>query len=154
MTAVIEITNRQRRLALDRRGISSLAVWVLRREGCRSGELSLLFANNARIRQLNRRYLDRDRPTDVISFPQHTDGLEQFPSGLLGDVVISTERVISQAHQYGQSVEDELALCLIHGILHLFGWRDHPEPAREKMRQREEGLLGAWRRGKQWSLIK
>jgi probable rRNA maturation factor len=148
MTVVIQINDRQRRLVLDREGIAALARWVLEREGCREGELSLLFTNNSRIRKLNREYLGRDYPTDVLAFPQ--DG----PGGLLGDVAISTERVIAQARLYLQSSADELALCLIHGILHLFGWGDHPETVRAEMRCREENLLESWKRRKRWSLIK
>jgi len=125
MTVVIQINDRQRRLVLDREGIAALARWVLEREGCREGELSLLFTNNSQIRKLNREYLGRDYPTDVLAFPQD-----------------------------GQSSADELALCLIHGILHLFGWGDHPETVRAEMRCREENLLESWKRRKRWSLIK
>lgn len=148
MDPVIRITDRQRRLALDREGIAALAEWVLGREGRREGELSLLFTNNLRIRELNRRYLDRDRPTDVLAFPQDGSG------GLFGDVVISTEQVIIQAPEYGQSAGEELVLCLIHGILHLTGWADHPRTEREKMRRRERALSGEWQRKKRWSPIK
>lgn len=148
MTAVIRINDCQRRLALDPEAVAALARWVLDREGCRGGELSLLFTNNLRIRELNREYLGRDRPTDVLAFPQ--DG----PGGLLGDVAVSTERVISQSGRFSQTPEDELALCLIHGILHLLGWSDYPEIAREEMRRREENLLKSWKRRKRWSLTK
>jgi probable rRNA maturation factor len=148
MTGEIHINNRQRRLVLVREGIAALARWVLEREGRREGELSLLFINDSRIRELNREYLDRDRPTDVLAFPQDGAG------ALLGDVVISTERVVRQAPVYRQSVEAELALCLIHGILHLTGWRDHPDAARKEMAKREKALLRSWRRKKLWSLTK
>ena len=148
MDPVIRITDRQRRLSLDREGVAALAEWVLGREGRGEGELSLLFTSNRRIRELNRRYLGRDRPTDVLAFPQEGDG------GLLGDVVISTEQVIAQAPEYGQSAGEELALCLIHGILHLTGWADHPRAEREKTRRREQSLLGEWQRKERWSLIK
>jgi len=148
MPAVIHINNRQRRLSLDRQGIADLARLVLEREGCRGGELSLLFTNNPRIRRLNREYLGRDYPTDVLAFPQ--DG----PGGLLGDVAISTERVISQSGRFAQTPGEELALCLIHGILHLTGWRDHPPPAREAMKKREEALLRTWKRRRRWSLTR
>ncbi len=148
MPPVIRITDRQRRLSLDREGIAALAEWVLGREGRREGELSLLFTNNPRIRELNRRYLDRDRPTDVLAFPQDDSG------GLFGDVVISTEQVIIQAPEYRQTAGEELVLCLIHGILHLTGWADHPRAEREKMRRRERALFGEWQRRSRWSLIK
>ena len=154
MATVIDINDRQRRLRLDRDGIVALARWVLEREGRRGGELSLLFTNNARIRELNRRYLGRDYPTDVLTFPQQESAPAPLPGGLLGDVAISTERVISQCRRYRQGPGDELALCVIHGILHLTGWEDHPEAAREEMRRREESLLKAWKRRRKWSLIK
>ena len=154
MSFNVRIINSQRRLRLNREGIEALAGWVLGREGIGEGELSLLFLNNDRIRELNRQYLERDYPTDVLSFPQNEGPDRELHPWFLGDVVISTEQVVRQAPVHGQSVEDELALCLIHGLLHLLGYRDHPAGSRRIMRCREEALLKAWKRKKQWSLIR
>ncbi|MFH1038493.1 MAG: rRNA maturation RNase YbeY [PVC group bacterium] len=153
MSYTIRIINRQRRLSLDRGGVESLAGWVLGREGRREGEVSLVFLNDAGIRELNRRYLGRDYPTDVLSFPQNEGPAVPLHPWFLGDVVLSTGRVVRQAPDHGQSAEDELALCLIHGVLHLLGYRDRPAGCRRKMSRREEQLLRAWKRKKRWSLI-
>jgi len=153
MTCTAAIKNLQRRLRLDRRGIKALAEWVLRSEGCREGEVSLVFLNDAGIRELNRRYLGRDYPTDVLAFPQNEGPAVSLHPWFLGDVVVSTERVVRQAPEHGQSAAAEFALCLIHGVLHLLGYRDRPVGCRRKMSRREEQLLRSWKRKKRWSLI-
>lgn len=153
MPVEVEIKNRQRRLKLSHPGIEKLVDWVIRQEGCAEAEVSLLFVNNQGIRELNRQYLGRDYPTDVLVFPQRRKGGGDIHPRFLGDVVISTQRVQEQAPEYQQKLEDEFCLCLIHGLLHLFGYRDHPARSRLRMRKREEELLAAWKRRKKWSLI-
>lgn len=89
------------------------------------------------IRDLNLRFLGRDRPTNVMAFPM--DG----PEGrLLGDVVISIETAQKEAEERGVPVEEHVALLLIHGILHLLGY-DHERGGEEekRMREKEEELL-------------
>ena len=112
-----------------------------------------MFSNNRRIRELNREYLGRDHPTDVLAFPQNEGEAGRLHQWFLGDIVVSTERIAEQASEFGQPVEDELALCLIHGLLHLIGYLDSPAAKREEMRKVEEKLLRFWRK-KEWSLIK
>jgi len=149
----IKISNRQRRLRLNRVGIEKLVGWALAREGVGEGEVSLLLLNNAQILLLNRQYLGRDYPTDVLSFPQN-EGLDRkIQSWFLGDVVLSTEQIVGQAPEHGQNVEDEFALCLIHGVLHLLGYSDHPLDCRQVMREREETILKSWKK-KRWPLIR
>lgn len=100
--------------------------------GGEAAELSVLVANDERLRQLNREYLGIDAPTDVLAFPA---GDPDPDSGLryLGDVVISLPRARSQAQAGGHALEDELRLLVVHGVLHLLGF-DHDNPvAREQM---------------------
>jgi len=110
--------------------------------GFQKGELSVLLLDDEGIRKLNKFHLKRNRPTDVISFPQD-EGLTG-PCGciLLGDVVISLETAQRQAFQSGKPLKDEFAFLLIHGVLHLLGY-DHEGSARErrKMAIREEELF-------------
>ncbi len=100
-------------------------------------ELSVFFCDNAYIQSLNKRYLDHDYPTDILSFPQNHNnaithlGCSEFsvPSErnnyyYAGDIVISTEQVRINADQYKVQYEEELKRLLIHGILHLKGM-DH-----------------------------
>lgn len=106
--------------------------------------MSILLLDDAGIRKLNRAYRKKDRPTDVISFPQHDDVNRPGGIRLLGDVAISLETARRRALQEGRRFQEECAALLIHGVLHLLGY-DHeasPRAARE-MAAREKELLRA-----------
>jgi probable rRNA maturation factor len=111
-------------------------------------EVSLVFTDAERVKQLNRDYRGVDEPTDVLAFymlPQKGFGSSFAlpPDGVtrLGEVIVSYPQAIVQAKQQGHSLQRELALLVIHGILHLLG-RDHEEPGEgKKMRDREKELL-------------
>jgi probable rRNA maturation factor len=75
-----------------------------------------LLTDDRELRRLNRQFFGQDRPTDVLSFPQ--------PGSFLGEIAISVERAQAQARQLGHAVEDELAVLMLHGVLHLLGM-DH-----------------------------
>lgn len=109
---------------------------VLLALGMSAMELSVLLIDDAGIQELNREYRDQDRATDVLSFSQ-LEGDGGGDAQVLGDVVISVETARRQAAQHQLSFEEELALLLIHGTLHLAGY-DHersPEEA-EIMKQK------------------
>ncbi len=95
---------------------------VLRRLKVVDAEVSVLVTGDERIRELNRRYLERDRPTDVLSFP---DG-DRLPDGhlLLGEIVVSLDTARRQARTVGHGELDELRELVVHGVLHLVGY-DH-----------------------------
>ena len=98
-------------------------------------ELSVLLIDDGRIRELNREYLGRDRPTNVISFPQQEG---EGPGGShLGDVVISVERASEEARGAGMDMPERLRQLLVHGICHLCGY-DHEEVPEETAREMEE----------------
>ncbi len=106
-------------------------------------ELSILILDNAGIQEINRDYLQRDRPTNVISFAmQEGEGAELTPT-LLGDVVISAERAASDAAEAQIPFEHELVFLLLHGILHLLGY-DHERGTAlqaEQMEAREREIF-------------
>jgi len=105
------------------------------------GELSLLLVKDAEIRALKARWLGKDEATDVLSFP----GGEGPGAGprLLGDVVISLDTARRVARRLRAPLEQELALYLAHGLLHLLGF-DHETARQEaRMRRAEDALLGA-----------
>ena len=115
-------------------------------------EISVLLVDNATIQELNRDYREKDVPTDVLSFPleEELEG-EAEPeiiggpdARMLGDIVISVEKAVTQAAEYGHSVERELAFLLVHGLLHLLG-HDHEkgEAAKTLMRSEENRILTA-----------
>jgi len=99
--------------------------------------VSLVFCDNDFIRKLNRRYFRKNRATDVISFPLR----DEFAPGFLGEVVISVEEALNNAKVYGTSFDAELTLYIIHGILHLLGWRDYKKKDRLKMERKQEEIL-------------
>jgi probable rRNA maturation factor len=91
---------------------------------CPDAELSIVLVDDDEIQQLNRNYLQRDKPTNVISFPMREGEDSGLNPSLLGDVVISTETAARDADEAGISFESELLFLLLHGILHLCGY-DH-----------------------------
>ncbi len=144
-----------------------LAEQVLAAEGVRRpSELSLLFVDQANMTELNERHMGADGPTDVLAFPIDDDGIERgrWPDNgtggpdrppadlddmpmLLGDVVVCPSVAARQAPEHagsphhGGSLDDELALLIVHGILHVLGM-DHASPDEEaEMQGRERELL-------------
>ena len=94
---------------------------VLRSAGLDEGEISLTLLDDDSIRELNRTYLGKDVPTDVISFALH-----EGDEAVLGDIYVGHEQAAIQAVEAGISVEEELARLSIHGTLHVLGY-DHPD---------------------------
>ncbi len=148
-------------LPVDLERWQSLATAVLRAEGVRGlCELSILFVTEVEMSELNELHMGKAGPTDVLAFPIDAAEAEivlhgQPPSRgpdrsppdpgdmplLLGDVVLCPAVAARQAPQHAGTVDDELALLVVHGVLHVLGY-DHDEPAaREAMRARELALL-------------
>ncbi|MGH1504988.1 MAG: rRNA maturation RNase YbeY [Acidimicrobiales bacterium] len=129
---------RWRRLVLD----------TLRREEVTGGSLDVLFVDAATIADLNAEHLGKDGPTDVLSFPLDDpndveDPVFGFEPPHLGDVVLCREVAIAQAPGHAGSVDAELTLLLVHGVLHILG-HDHAEDdERETMQARERVHLTA-----------
>ncbi len=100
-----------------------------------------MLVDDEEIRQINRDFLDRDRPTNVISFSMQEGEGSEFCPGMLGDVVISVDTAERDAAEAGVPFEHELCFLLLHGTLHLLGY-DHErsgdqEAARMEARERE-----------------
>src|SRR5207302_1785736 len=110
---------------------------VLDGEGVADAEISLAFVDNATIHALNKRYLDHDEPTDVLSFPLS----EPAAKKLAGELVIGAEVALAQAKERGHDVQVELALYVIHGLLHLCGFDDKSAAAAAEMQERERHYL-------------
>ncbi len=103
-------------------------------------ELSLLLVSDAVMRQLNRDWRGKDRPTDVLSFAQ-AEGDGGAPAELLGDVVISLDTARRQAAERAASLTSELDRLLIHGVLHLLGYDHERSPVEARRMQRRERAL-------------
>ena len=109
---------------------------ILSVSGYPDAELSILILDNAGIQEVNRDYLQRDRPTNVISFAmQEGEGGGVQPL-LLGDVVISAERAAEDAAEANVPFEHELVFLLLHGILHLLGY-DHERGTEQQAAEME-----------------
>ncbi|MBQ8823859.1 MAG: rRNA maturation RNase YbeY [Ruminococcus sp.] len=110
-------------------------------------EVSVSFVSNSEIRSLNKIYRDKDRVTDVLSFPLGENGKydvnKETGCALLGDVVISLETAMRQANLYGHSLEREIGFLTVHSMLHLLGYDHETTPLAERqMREKEELILG------------
>jgi len=121
-------------------------------------EVSLILTDNEDIRQYNREYRGIDQATDVLSFPMldpdvASDALKDpLPDHknpdtgdvVLGDIIISAEKAVSQAEEYGHSVKRELGFLMVHGLLHLLGYDHEKDEASEKeMFGLQEDILGS-----------
>ena len=85
-------------------------------------ELSILFVDDVQIRELNRRYLHRDKPTNVLAFPMRKGEYAALHSHILGDLAISVETAQRQSDRFGLNDMEMVTLLMVHGILHLIGY--------------------------------
>ena len=99
-------------------------------------EISILIVDDQQIAQLNRQYLDREGPTNVIAFSMRQGQFSDIAPNLLGDVVISADTAQREAQSAGMSMQDRLDQLLIHGTLHLLVY-DHEDTA-DAAREMEE----------------
>jgi len=134
---MIQLENRQKNKQIEETSLKKVAQKILNDLACPDGELSVLIVDDVQIREINRDYLQRDWPTNVISFAMREgEGGEVHPE-LLGDVVISADTAARDAAEAGLPFESELYFLLLHGILHLFGY-DHERGSEEEARRMEE----------------
>ena len=143
---VVVAVDEQDELVVDLDRWSTLAQAALEYEGVPTGELNLLFVETDSIRELNREHMGKDRPTDVLSFPlDDDDGLPG--ETLLGDVVVCPAVAAANAPEHdGQghhrgSVEDEIALLVVHGVLHVLGYDHINDDEAEEMEALEQTVL-------------
>ncbi|MBT5140784.1 MAG: rRNA maturation RNase YbeY [Acidimicrobiaceae bacterium] len=143
---VVVAVDEQDELVVDLDRWSTLAQAALEYEGVPTGELNLLFVETDSIRELNREHMGKDRPTDVLSFPlDDDDGLPG--ETLLGDVVVCPAVAAANAPEHdGQghhrgSVDDEIALLVVHGVLHVLGYDHINDDEAEEMEALEQTVL-------------
>ncbi len=116
------------------RGRVKAFVARLESEVAEGRHFTCLITNDAELQRLNREFLNRDYPTDVLSFPS------PGPDGFLGEIAISAGRAGAQADEYGHPIETEIEILLLHGVLHLLGM-DH-EHDRGRMARAERTWRG------------
>lgn len=136
-TIAVEISSTQSVLSCNPDALRALVVRTLRGEGIHSASISLALVDNRTIHGVNREYLQHDWPTDVISFPLS----EPDDPELAGELVVSAEMAQTTAHEIGADSWDELALYVVHGLLHLCGYDDGAPDEAAAMRAREDLVL-------------
>lgn len=103
----------------------------------RIGELQYIFCDDGYLHSINTSFLDHDTYTDIITFPSFENSVDIIS----GEIYISIERVEENAKKYGHSFYQELSRVLVHGLLHLLGYKDETNEQKQIMRQREDYYL-------------
>ena len=101
-----------------RRSLSKILTFL----GQQDKEVSVLFADDEIIREINKKYLDRDKPTNVISFSMNEGEYGSVNTTILGDIVISADTALRESKMVGLTLEEEIDYLMIHGVLHLLGY--------------------------------
>ncbi|MGX7023862.1 rRNA maturation RNase YbeY [Vagococcus hydrophili] len=104
-------------------------------------EMSVTFVTNEEIHEINRKYREKDAPTDVISFALEDEGIDEMSLDFskfgiprnLGDIIVSVEKITEQANEFNHSFERELGFLVVHGFLHLNGYDHMTEPDEKEM---------------------
>lgn len=126
---MIEIINRQTRYWINRRKFKNLLTDLVKRYRLKKPGIVLAFVSTKTIKKLNKKFLKRNAPTDVLSFPLGETGADG--NFYLGDIVISAPQAFKQSLRLEHGLERELELLAIHGFLHLLGY-EHEEGFEEE----------------------
>ncbi len=133
----LKIVNRQRTVPLDRKAIRRIVDAILAEHDAAGADVSVVFARDPYVHELNRDYRGVDRPTDVLAFAMREGGSPRAEEEelVLGDIVISVDRAAAQSRRFKRTIDREILKLVAHGLLHLLGY-DHPnaECAREMRR--------------------
>ncbi|MGQ9616671.1 MAG: rRNA maturation RNase YbeY [Spirochaetota bacterium] len=127
----ISVIEENRKLPVKMETLYRATIVTFQLTSKKPGDVSLVVCDDKYISNLNERYLHRQGPTDVISFPMREGEFHHISDCLLGDIVISVETAEKQAVEYGSTLEEEFIFLYIHGLLHLLGYT-HGTPSRAK----------------------
>ena len=117
---MIEIINRQRKKTINKNRFQVLLARLVNHYKLDDPEVTLAFVNNKTIQELNYKFLNKNAPTDVLSFPVGEKGADG--NYYLGDIIISVPKAHDQAQEQKHSLEREMEILAIHGFLHLLGY--------------------------------
>jgi probable rRNA maturation factor len=141
MALKINLINKQSNYKLPLSHLEDLAKYILKKQGIKNTELNILFADNKRIKEFNNRFLKKNKVTDVISFYEAKTINQAKKISYLGEMIVSVEAARKQAATYGNSIIREIRLYIIHGLLHLLGYKDYTVSEKNKMSALEKKLL-------------
>ncbi|MGB8953456.1 MAG: rRNA maturation RNase YbeY [Candidatus Aminicenantales bacterium] len=137
---MIEVLNKQKKNRINRRKFRSLLERLSRYYGLSDPEIALGFVGTRAIKELNRKFMRKDAPTDVLSFPLGEKGADgKF---YLGDIIICTPQALKQSARLSHSLERELEYLTIHGFLHLLGFEHFKGFEEEEMKVRNIFIRG------------
>jgi len=139
----VQIENQQKRIKIDKRKIRVKVTQLLKLTGCANKEISITLVDDEAIQRINKQYLSKDRPTNVISFSLQEGEFRDINPEMLGDVVISVDTAIRDADKGNLSFDEEIFFLIIHGLLHLLGY-NHVNTSKAntlKMKQKERELF-------------
>ncbi|MFH1768153.1 MAG: rRNA maturation RNase YbeY [Candidatus Omnitrophota bacterium] len=134
---MVRIKNLQNRKTINQSKIRGIITIILSYLKIPDKSLSLVLCDNALIRRLNRKYFNKNSPTDVIAFPLN----DKFSPSFLGEIIISIEETLKNSRVYETSFNREFKLYLIHGILHLLGYSDRKNKGRALMEKKQEEII-------------
>ena len=138
----IWMQNLQEHTPLDLRRIRKEVRKILAELAVPDAELSILFVGDEQIRDLNRRYLHRDKATNILAFPMQEGEFSGLHPSLLGDLVISVEAAKRQSNRFGLNQMGMITLLIIHGILHLRGYEhERSRKQAQEMALKQKELL-------------
>ena len=139
----ISIQNRQKRLTVDVGRVRRSLKRLLKELGFKDSEVSLLLVDDDQIREINKSYFQRDRPTNVISFAMTEGAFGDVHPEILGDIILSVETAARDAMACDIDFMDEVEFLLIHGLLHLVGYNHENVESKEanKMKKLEQELF-------------
>jgi rRNA maturation RNase YbeY len=136
------IHNRQRAVAIHTAVVKKRVLQIMAYLGCAEQELSVVFGSDRLLQELNRTYRHKDRPTNVLAFPQSPTYAGEPASSMLGDVLVSLPTAAREAQDLNQSLEERVVYLVLHGILHLLGYEHEGSVAqRRRMEALEQEVL-------------
>ena len=133
----ISITNQQELYAPNFSRLREAGKIVLEGERIKKAKINLVLMTDIAIHDINRRFLQHDEPTDVITFPMSNPGA----ATLEAEILVSTDTAQTVSSERGHEIESEILLYFVHGLLHLCGYDDHAAKERKRMRDREQHYL-------------
>lgn len=122
---------------------SKVKRWIessIKKEGFEPGEISYIFCSDSYLLNLNQKYLNHNTFTDIITFDYTEDKL------IAGDIFISIERVFENALKFSTGEELEILRVIVHGCLHLIGYKDKSKTEKNLMREKENRYLSLWQK--------
>lgn len=137
----VSVISEKVNLPLSKVQIKKLAGKVLSVLKEKNSKVCIFFVSDAKMRKMNLRYRKIDRPTDCLAFPMREGFGGKIHREILGDIVISVDTAKTNSRYFNSTVKKEISLYIIHGILHLLGFKDTTVSASKKMKRREEELL-------------